>query len=86
MDKILSEEEPDIVNHHAAQVDLRRFVKEPLYDAQINILGSLNLINLSSKYNVKKFVYTSTDGAIYGEHRYLPVDEKHPIDPHRSMA
>jgi len=81
LDKIFSEEKPDIVNHHAAQVDLRRSVKEPLYDAQINILGSLNLINLSSKYNVKKFVYASTGGAVYGEPRYLPVDEKHPIDP-----
>ena len=81
LDKIFSEEKPDIVNHHAAQVDLRRSVKEPLYDAQINILGSLNMINLSSKYNVKKFVYASTGGAVYGEPRYLPVDEKHPIDP-----
>ncbi len=62
-------------------MDLRRSVREPLYDAQINILGSLNLINLSNKHNVKKFVSASTGGAVYGEPRYLPADEKHPIDP-----
>ncbi len=81
LEKIFSEERPDIVSHHAAQVDLRRSVREPLYDAQINILGSLNLINLSGRYNVKKFVYASTGGAVYGEPEYLPVDEKHPIAP-----
>jgi len=48
LEKIFAEEKPDIVNHHAAQVDLRRSVGDPLYDAQVNIIGSLNLINISS--------------------------------------
>ncbi len=81
LEKIFAEEKPDIVDHHAAQVDLRRSVKDPLYDAQVNIMGSLNLINVSSKHNVKRFIYASTGGAVYGEPRYLPVDEKHIIDP-----
>ncbi|MEE8190477.1 MAG: NAD-dependent epimerase/dehydratase family protein, partial [Candidatus Scalindua sediminis] len=81
LEGIFSKERPDIVNHHAAQVDLRRSVNEPLYDAQINILGSLNLIGLSKKYNVKKFIYISTGGAVYGEPKYLPADENHPVDP-----
>ncbi|ODS31185.1 MAG: UDP-glucose 4-epimerase [Candidatus Scalindua rubra] len=81
LEKIFSKEKPDIVNHHAAQIDLRKSVREPLYDAQINILGSLNLINLSNKYNVKKIIYISTGGAVYGEPKYLPVDEKHLINP-----
>ncbi|MFQ5962825.1 MAG: NAD-dependent epimerase/dehydratase family protein [Candidatus Scalinduaceae bacterium] len=81
LEKIFSKEKPDIVNHHAAQVDLRRSVKEPTYDAQVNILGSLNLIELSNKYNIRKFIYISTGGAIYGEPKYLPADEKHPIEP-----
>ncbi|MGR3292669.1 MAG: NAD-dependent epimerase/dehydratase family protein [Candidatus Scalindua sp.] len=81
LEKIFAEEKPDIVNHHAAQVDLRRSVRDPLYDAQVNIMGSLNLINVSSSYNVKKFIYASTGGAVYGEPKYLPVDEKHTIDP-----
>lgn len=81
LEKLFSKEKPDIVNHHAAQVDLRRSVREPAYDAKVNIIGSLNLIDLSSKYNVKQFIYISTGGAIYGEPKYLPADEKHPIDP-----
>ena len=81
LEEIFAEEKPDIVNHHAAQVDLRRSVGDPLYDAQVNIMGSLNLINVSTKHNVKRFIYASTGGAVYGEPRYLPVDEKHLIDP-----
>ncbi len=81
LENIFSEEKPDIVSHHAAQVDLRKSVGDPLYDAQVNIIGSLNLINVASKYNVKKFIYASTGGAVYGEPKYLPVDEKHTIDP-----
>ena len=81
LEKIFAEEKPDIVNHHAAQVDLRRSVRDPLYDAQVNIMGSLNMINVSSKHNVKRFIYASTGGAVYGEPRYLPVDENHIIDP-----
>lgn len=81
LEKIFAEEKPDIVNHHAAQVDLRRSVRDPLYDAQVNIMGSLSLINVSSQHNVKRFIYASTGGAVYGEPRYLPVDEKHIIDP-----
>ena len=81
LEKIFAEEKPDIVNHHAAQVDLRRSVGDPLYDAQVNIIGSLNLINISSTHNVKRFIYASTGGAVYGEPEYLPVDEKHIVDP-----
>jgi Nucleoside-diphosphate-sugar epimerases len=44
-------------------------------------MGSLNLVNVSSQYNVKRFIYASTGGAVYGEPRYLPVDEKHIINP-----
>ncbi len=81
LEKIFSEEKPEVVNHHAAQVDLRKSVTDPLYDARVNILGSLNLINIASKHNVKMFIYASTGGAVYGEPKYLPVDEKHTIDP-----
>ncbi len=81
LEKIFEEERPDFVNHHAAQVDLRRSVRDPIFDAQVNIMGSLNLINVSRKYNVKRFIYASTGGAVYGEPRYLPVDENHLIDP-----
>ncbi len=81
LSSIFKKEKPDFVNHHAAQMDVRRSVQEPLFDADVNILGSLNLIENSLRHNVKKFVYISTGGAVYGEPDYLPVDETHPIRP-----
>jgi UDP-glucose 4-epimerase len=81
LSKIFERERPDIVSHHAAQIDLRRSVTEPLFDAQQNILGGLNIIINSVRYGVAKFIYASTGGAVYGEPQYLPVDENHPINP-----
>lgn len=78
---IFERERPDIVSHHAAQIDLRRSVAEPLFDAQENILGSLNVIVNAVRYGVRNFIYASSGGAIYGEPQYLPVDENHPINP-----
>jgi len=74
-------ERPDIICHHAAQIDLRKSVTEPLFDAQENILGSLNVIVNSVHYGAAKFIYASSGGAIYGEPQRLPVDENHPINP-----
>jgi UDP-glucose 4-epimerase len=79
--EVFEQERPDFVNHHAAQMDVRRSVAEPILDADINILGSINLIECARRYDVKKFVYISTGGAVYGEPVYLPCDEVHPIDP-----
>lgn len=79
--EIFEKERPDYVNHHAAQMDVRRSIAEPLFDADVNILGSINLIECATKYNVKRFVYISTGGAVYGEPEYLPCDEEHPISP-----
>ena len=79
--KVFDEFKPDIVNHHAGQMDVRVSTREPGLDAEINILGSLNVILLAVKYNIRKFVYISTGGAVYGEPQYLPVKEEHPINP-----
>jgi UDP-glucose 4-epimerase len=78
---VFEREKPDIVDHHAAQIDVRRSVAEPVYDAEVNILGSLNLLQNAVKYGVKKIIYISSGGAVYGEPEYLPCDEKHPIKP-----
>lgn len=80
-EEIFQREQPDIVNHHAAQMDVRFSVAHPLFDAEVNILGSLRLIELSRQYNVKRFIYISSGGAVYGEPKYLPCDEAHPVDP-----
>jgi UDP-glucose 4-epimerase len=84
-DKKLSEvferEKPDIVDHHAAQIDVRKSGEDPIADAEANILGSLNLITNCVRFGVKRVVYASTGGAIYGDPQYLPADENHPINP-----
>ncbi len=79
--KVFEKERPDFVDHHAAQMDVRRSVADPLFDADVNIRGSINLIECAVRYDVKRFVYISTGGAVYGEPEYLPCDEAHPINP-----
>jgi UDP-glucose 4-epimerase len=74
-------ERPDVVNHHAAQMDVRRSVADPAFDASVNVLGSLNVIECAKTAGTRKIVYISTGGAVYGEPEYLPCDEQHPINP-----
>jgi UDP-glucose 4-epimerase len=71
----------DIVNHHAAQINVRKSVDDPLFDAKVNILGSLNLLNLSIEYHVERFIYASSGGAVYGEPGDYPIDETVPLRP-----
>ncbi len=85
LDRLFSDFKPDIVNHHAAQINVRKSVENPTFDAQVNILGSLNLLEISKRYKVKKFIFASTGGAIYGEPETIPVDERAiplPISPY----
>jgi len=81
LDAVFDKEKPDYVNHHAAQMDVRRSVREPMFDADVNVLGSINLIENCLRHDVSKIVYISTGGAVYGEPEYFPVDEAHPIRP-----
>ena len=81
LEEIFKEEKPDFIDHHAAQMDVRRSVDDPIFDADVNVLGSIKLIELARKHQVKRFIYISTGGAVYGEPEYLPCDEAHPINP-----
>jgi len=81
VEKLFSEEKFDLVNHHAAQMDVRRSVKDPAFDANTNIIGTINLLQNAVKYKVKKFMFASTGGAVYGEQVYFPADENHPTQP-----
>ena len=81
LEELFKEEKFDLVNHHAAQMDVRRSVKDPEFDATTNILGTINLLQNCVKYKVKKFMFASTGGAIYGEQDYFPADEKHNTQP-----
>jgi UDP-glucose 4-epimerase len=79
--QIFEKEKFDIVNHHAAQMDVRYSVKDPAFDANTNILGTINLLQNSIQNGVKRFMFASTGGAVYGEQEYFPADEKHPTYP-----
>lgn len=79
--KVFERERPRYVSHHAAQIDVRRSVTEPQFDAQVNVIGSLNLLECARKYDVERIVYASSGGAVYGEPRTLPCDESHPVAP-----
>ena len=81
LDEIFEKEKFDAMIHHAAQIDVRKSVEVPAYDAKVNVLGSINLLECCRKHGVKKIVYASTGGAVYGNPEYLPCDEKHPIRP-----
>jgi UDP-glucose 4-epimerase len=81
IDKVFEKGKFDLVFHLAAQMDVRKSVKSPIFDAEINILGGINLLLASVKHGVKKFIFSSTGGAIYGEQDYFPADEKHPANP-----
>jgi len=81
IEKVFETEKIDLVYHQAAQMDVRASVEDPMFDASVNVSGSLNLLQNSVKYKVKKFLFASTGGAIYGEQDYFPADEDHPTRP-----
>jgi UDP-glucose 4-epimerase len=78
---IFEKERPDVVNHLAAQIDIRKSLEDPVSDAHINIIGSLNLLKLCHKYKVKKIVFSSSGGAIYGDQKTYPADETQSTEP-----
>ena len=80
LDAVVKQEKPDVISHHAAQTDVRRSMDDPAFDAQVNIVGLANLLQLCVKYQVQKVVFASTS-AVYPEPTYLPADENHPVQP-----
>jgi UDP-glucose 4-epimerase len=75
----------DLINHHAAQTDVRRSVADPQYDASVNVHGLLNLMECAVRKGVPRLIFASTGGAIYGEQDRFPADENHatrPISPY----
>lgn len=79
--KVFEIEKPEVVDHHAAQMNVRRSVADPIYDADVNVRGSVHLLELCREYGVRKMIYISSGGAVYGEPVYLPCDEEHPVRP-----
>jgi len=80
-ERVVAEHRIEVISHHAAQMDVRRSVADPAFDASINVLGGLNVLEAARKQGVVKFIFASTGGAIYGEQEYFPADEQHPLRP-----
>jgi UDP-glucose 4-epimerase len=81
IERIFETERPDCVDHHAAQMDVRRAVREPEFDASVNVIGGLNVLEQGRRAGARKFVFASTGGAVYGEPTEFPVKESHSIAP-----
>jgi UDP-glucose 4-epimerase len=80
LDEVFSRERPETVNHHAAQTSVRRSMADPSFDAMVNIVGSINLLQHCVKHGASKFIFASTC-AVYSEPQYIPMDEEHPARP-----
>ena len=72
---------PDIVIHNAAQLSVRLSVEDPLYDSSVNVVGGLNVFNCSRQCEVKKVIFASSGGTVYGEQVQFPADETHSTNP-----
>lgn len=79
--EVFEEFEPEIFSHQAAQIDVRRSVCEPDFDAEVNVLGVLRLLENCVKHDVQKVIFASSGGAVYGEQQEFPASEDHPQCP-----
>ena len=79
--QLIVQEKIEVLNHHAAQMDVRRSVADPLFDARINILGMLNLLEGGREAGVKKVIFASSGGTVYGEQETFPATEEHATRP-----
>jgi UDP-glucose 4-epimerase len=78
---LFQDEQPDVVNHHAANPSVSTSVRQPRFDATQNVLGTINILEAARQAGVGKFIYISSGGAMYGNPQTLPIDEEHPANP-----
>lgn len=81
LSRVFDEFQPEMISHQAAKADVRESLQKPQLYAQVNIIGSLNLLENARRVGTKKVIYAGTGGATYGEPLYLPVREDHPVNP-----
>jgi len=79
--KIFTERKYDCICHHAAQIDVRSSVQDPILDNRINVLGSIRTIQMCINYRIPRYIFASSGGAVYGEQKHFPADEEHPTNP-----
>lgn len=80
LELVFQKEAPNYVIHLAAQTSVNFSISHPYYDANMNVMASIKLLELCKKYNIRKFI-TASSAAIYGNPKYLPIDENHPTEP-----
>ena len=78
---VMRRERPEVLCHHAAQMDVRRSVADPVFDAQVNVVGLLNLLEQGRQHGLKRVLFSSTGGAIYDEQKVFPAPETHQTAP-----
>ena len=81
LEQVFRKERPSLVAHLAAQIDVRRSVEDPIFDAQVNVSGTLNLLEQAVKHGARKVIFASSGGAVYGEQEVFPAPESHPTRP-----
>ncbi len=81
VEKVFAAERPEVISHQAALANVRQSLEQPVTYGEVNILGSIILLEMARKYECRRFIYASTGGACYGEPEFLPVTEEHPINP-----
>ena len=86
LDALIGQIQPEVIFHLAAQIDVRESVADPIHDAETNILATIRLAEAARRHNVRKIVFTSSGGSIYGEPDTFPVTEEFPVDPHSPYA
>jgi len=79
--EIVRRERPQVLSHHAAQMDVRRSVADPAFDAEVNVLGFINLLEAAREVGIAKVLFASSGGAVYGEQEAFPAPESHPHNP-----
>jgi UDP-glucose 4-epimerase len=78
---VIGSEKPEVVFHQAAQIDVRRSISEPLLDTEINVVGTVNLLQACASAGVRRVVFASSGGALYGDTSVIPTPETHPALP-----
>jgi UDP-glucose 4-epimerase len=83
IEDVFARERPEVITHHAAQIDVRKSVMDPVFDAETNVLGMLNLLEKAVKHGVRRFIFASSGGAIYGDQPEgaPPAGEEEPLRP-----
>ncbi len=79
--EVIRDEKIEIVNHHAAQIKVKNSLEDPYFDVQTNVLGTIHLLDVCRRTSVKKIIFASSGGAIYGEAAQGPLSETHPVYP-----